>query len=236
MHYALSFPLLSVLAFTVPSLADLNAKECPILGPAFLPPQSPSALAAIRDLTPSLTQALEAALANGTESIYGSFDNVTTSFSIGAFSIHDNQNLYEYHYEAPGLVGSLTSGSLNNDTIYRIGSLSKLYTVYAYLIKAGVGSLEDPITKYVPELAAADAALGPDFDEVDNVKWCDITLRALVSQLSGISRSCESAPGIVEIVEELIRCSCTWRSKLRRQSGACSIWVSDPKLIANAAV
>lgn len=198
MRAFIPFSLLSALTFTVPSLAGLNAKECPILGPSFLPPVSAPALHAIRSLTPSFTKILEAALANGTESVFGALDNETTSFSIGAFSVHDKQNLYEYHYEAPGLNGSLSSGTLNNDTIYRIGSLSKLYTVYAYLIEAGVGSLEDPITKYIPELAEADAARSADFDEVDDVKWCDITLRALASQLSGISRSCKSMSRTVD--------------------------------------
>ena len=193
MRTTYSFFLLSALSLTTPSLAQLNAEECPILGPSFLPPGSPSALNAICSLTPSFTKALEAALANGTESTYGPLDNSTTSFSIGAFSIHDKQNLYEYHYEAPGLNGSLSSGTLNDDTIYRLGSLSKLYTVYAYLVEAGVGSLEDPITKYIPELAAADyAAQSADFDEVDNVKWCDVTLRALASQLGGVARPCTS--------------------------------------------
>jgi CubicO group peptidase (beta-lactamase class C family) len=41
----------------------------------------------------------------------------------------------------------------DSNTIYRIASISKLLTVYTYLITAGDSSFNDLITKYVQELA-----------------------------------------------------------------------------------
>ncbi|KIN00494.1 hypothetical protein OIDMADRAFT_104394 [Oidiodendron maius Zn] len=52
--------------------------------------------------------------------------------------------------------------------MYRIGSLSKLLTVYTLLAEVGNENLDDPVTKYVPELAAAAAEDGKN--ELHNIR------------------------------------------------------------------
>lgn len=63
---------------------------------------------------------------------------------------------------------------------YRIASISKVFTTLSvlYLHQAGHLNLEDPVTKYIPELSSSDYAL----------PFKDITIRILASQLSGLPR------------------------------------------------
>lgn len=66
---------------------------------------------------------------------------------------------------------------VDQDSLYRIASISKLFTTLALLHQHEEGNmrLDDPISKYIPELTG-------------KIPWKDITLRILASQLSGIPR------------------------------------------------
>jgi CubicO group peptidase (beta-lactamase class C family) len=66
--------------------------------------------------------------------------------------------------------------------------ISKLFTVYLFLIEVGDIHFSDPVTKWVPELKAA--AKAPS-DAVSRVDWNAITLGNLASQMSGIGRDCK---------------------------------------------
>lgn len=164
--------------------------NCPVLGPVLPAPTAPASSSAIKKAQSAFSSYLDSLLATG-KTEYGTLDTQTTSFSINIFSSHDNTTLFSYHYQAPGLNGSLTSGTLNDDTLYRIGSLSKLLTIYTLLIENGDAKLDAPVTQYVPELAAAAAVQSRD--DVHNTRWKDISLRALGSHLSGIPRDCKLA-------------------------------------------
>ena len=52
----------------------------------------------------------------------------------------------------------------------------------------------DPITKYVPELAAAAKH---EQNAVDSVDWESVTVGNLASQMSGAGRDCESGFSIL---------------------------------------
>ena len=122
----------------------------------------------------------------------GQFDNSTASFSIQVFSVHSDDPIFEYYYTAaPSGNGSLGGGgrTVGPGTLYRIGSISKLVSVYAILSKLGDRYWAEPITKYVPELAAADQR---QTNTVDNVRWSEVTLGALASHSSGVGRDCKS--------------------------------------------
>jgi CubicO group peptidase (beta-lactamase class C family) len=71
--------------------------------------------------------------------------------------------------------------NVNSHSQYRIGSISKLFTVYTFLIEAGDVKFNDPITKYVPELAASARH---EQNAVDSVDW-----------ESDCGESCESGVG-----------------------------------------
>ncbi|KAK9771000.1 putative Beta-lactamase/transpeptidase-like protein [Seiridium cardinale] len=125
-----------------------------------------------------------------------------TTFSVDVYSLHSEESLFTYHY-TPELLSSLgTSGVsvVDSNSVFRIGSVSKLWTVFLYLIEAGDDSWNRPITEFVPELAAITERNPSSEDQVDNVSWESITVGALASQMSGIGRdsaySAELAGGL----------------------------------------
>lgn len=113
----------------------------------------------------------------------------TTSFSIDVFSLNEVESLLTYHHSAPSLADS-TEGvtEVDSDSIYRIGSISKAWTIYIWLLAAGDDAFNDPITDYVPELAEYASSHSATDDSLNIVDWSSITVGALASQLSGIAR------------------------------------------------
>lgn len=172
-----------------PDGSHLNQHSCPLLGPSF-PKLRHISLDSLEPYTKNFNAALENALMGG-ENAYGDFDNLTNSFSIAVWSAASNNSLFEYHFEGPEL--NREGQPLNNDTVYRVGSISKLFTVYAYLATAGETHLDEPITNFLPELAQIDNDRAQDLEsnDVDSVRWSDVTLRSLAAQLSGLPRDCE---------------------------------------------
>ncbi|KAI1609311.1 putative penicillin-binding protein [Exophiala viscosa] len=165
-----------------------RADSCPkidlaVLGPVYQP-ASNSSYQAFIDASAQAAAALEEAIATG-NTTYGAFDNRATSFSASVFSLTSDVPLFEFHFEAPQLNGSYTQGQLSANTIYRTGSLGKLLTIYTWLVDIGDSIYLDPITKYVPELAAA----GESFkNPLLSTNWNEVTVGALASQISGIGR------------------------------------------------
>ena len=197
------FPLL-VLSSIVSISFGQNDSPCPFLGPDFLAPASPSNSNAIKSAIQSVNSSLKTALVDAT--MFGQLDPNTTSFSINVYSTNEEPSLFTYHYSAPGLAHSAEGvATVNSNTIYRIGSLSKLLTVYTYLTAAGDISFNEPITKYIPELAAYavnNAATLKDND-IDLFDWEDITVGSLANQLSGIVRDFSLGPVVEAQYEKL---------------------------------
>jgi CubicO group peptidase (beta-lactamase class C family) len=112
-----------------------------------------------------------------------------TAFSVVMFSSKENKTLYEYYYTPEMDVGV---SSVDRDSVFRIASVSKVFTVWAFLVGAGDASFNDPITKYVPELAQALASPPTDsnvvYDDINDVRWDDVTIGDLASQSAGIPR------------------------------------------------
>ncbi|KAL2012232.1 hypothetical protein VTN00DRAFT_4950 [Thermoascus crustaceus] len=121
------------------------------------------------------------------------FDANSTSFALEIFSPSDPNPLFHYYYTAPPIANS-TSGvkTVDENTVFRIGSVSKLWTVYLFLIETGDARFDDPVAKYVPELRSAAAELSKNTTErgdvIDFVQWEEVTIRELASHLSGIAR------------------------------------------------
>ena len=53
---------------------------------------------------------------------------------------------------------SIGTQNVDADSVYRLGSIGKLFTVYLFLIREGDVRFKDPITMYIPELATASAS------------------------------------------------------------------------------
>ncbi len=83
---------------------------------------------------------------------------------------------------------------IDSNTIYRIGSISKVYTVLAVLRLRDKINWDDPVTKYVPELNQIADNHGGPVNHLTTVQWKHITIGALAGQLSGLGRDCKYQP------------------------------------------
>lgn len=169
-----------------PSSPSLS--KCPLLGPQYPVPTAlataPTFLSTTENFTSTLNALLDTAPFN------------TTSFSLSVFSTtspDEDEDLlaWQYHHTTP-LLASSTQGtqSLDADSIYRIASISKLMTVYLFLIEVGDGHWTEPVAKWIPELERFGADV-----EVEGGRavpnWTEITLGDLAGQTSGLVRDCE---------------------------------------------
>jgi CubicO group peptidase (beta-lactamase class C family) len=166
-------------------------QPCPILGSRF---PVPSGLAtdsvvqsALKDATATLDE-----LVSTSNSSYGTINSNTTSFSIGLFTSNDPLNsahpfFYEYHYTAPPLSkAKLGTSKLDSESVFRLGTVTQVFTVWVFLIEAGEAHWVDPITKYLPELAEASGQI-----TFGHFSWEDVTLGDLAGHLSGVPRDCK---------------------------------------------
>jgi CubicO group peptidase (beta-lactamase class C family) len=156
-----------------------TSPNCPFLGAVFPTPSNVlDSSTAVPQALSELRTTLQQSLSNGV------LENTTTTFYLSAFST--GSKLFDFAYAAPSLNGSLTSGVLDENTVFRIGSVSKLLTVYTILAEVGMDYMNDPVTKWVPELALEDHR--GSINAVEAVDWDDITVGALASQMAGINR------------------------------------------------
>lgn len=182
------FTLLTFLAFVGGILAD--NPPCPPLGPNFPMPMGLSTSPFVASGIQKLQAELASAIVTGNSSNGPTTPN-TTSFSLCLFSTENTNSsspfLWEFHHSAPSL-SNTTSGVkiVDASSIYRIGTLSQLFTVYAFLIQAGEVHWGEPVTRWVPALANATDSQSADF-----VDWTAVTLGDLAGHLAGIARDCK---------------------------------------------
>ena len=140
----------------------LASSYCPPTGPVLPPPK----VSSDGNLTNSLAESLKDLMQSG-----NSWNASTNSFSVKVTS--KEETLASFHHTADNLnktgVSKVTSSS-----IYRVASVTKVFTVLALLLQENL-NLDDPASKYVPELAKIEYYKG-------------ITLRMLASQLGGVPR------------------------------------------------
>jgi CubicO group peptidase (beta-lactamase class C family) len=173
--------LLSLGLAVLPQQAQAQQSPCPLLGAIFPPVQHPLKSNSFSNTIAHLNTTFKNLDKNGT------LDEFNTTFYVQAFSASDT--LFQHGYIPSSMKGFLTSGTLNENTIFRIGSVSKLLTVYNLLAEVGMKRMNDPVTKWVPELARA--AKKNKGDPVRRVQWDEVTIGQLSGHLSGISRNCK---------------------------------------------
>ncbi|KXJ86467.1 beta-lactamase/transpeptidase-like protein [Microdochium bolleyi] len=114
-----------------------------------------------------------------------------TAWTVAVFSAIDEEPLCERYFTPEYNVSVL---QVDRDSVFRIASVSKVFSVWTFLMEVGDERFGDPITRYVPELAAAVTANtsvlkpGVVYDDIDNVRWDEVTLGQLASHLAGIPR------------------------------------------------
>ncbi|KAF5982900.1 UPF0214 yfeW [Fusarium coicis] len=161
--------LSKIAAVAAVSFTIIDAKACPPLGAVFPAPQSPS--------QSSLVKTVASLLKAGLDTQIGALFN-TSALSIGVKSLHEDGPLFTYQWTPPN-PGEGTD-KVDEDTVFRIASGSKLFTALAARISDKI-DLEASVLKYLPELnkTAGD-------DDIFSLKWEDITVGSLASHLSGV--------------------------------------------------
>lgn len=153
--------------------------------PTFLGPVFPAPVHLGADERwPATIQSITSKLSDAVAAASGGAD--ANSIAVRAVSISDSRPLFDIFHTAKSITSAGTQ-NVGADTVFRIGSISKLFTVYTLLLRGGFDVFEDPVTKYVPELRKESS----DFNAVEDVDWDEVTVGALASQLSGILRDCK---------------------------------------------
>lgn len=167
---------LILLFYLTTIILRVNA-TCDAPSPAFLLPTFDVHDPALRSVSRGIVSYLR-------EAITSNHKYDTTSFSLSVTS--QQETLFEYHHTARNRSTFFDGGAnpVSYDTRYRIASMTKPFVVLAILQlqKAGHLSLDDPVLKYLPDL---------EDGQTGSLPWHDITLRALMSQQSGIPRDCK---------------------------------------------
>ena len=185
----LTLPL--VAAFLLPFAVHVSSTPAAaLLGPAFPPPKDLSSNSSlVHAAWSNFTATIESYIRANT-TVEGLVPNLGSyTFSIGAFSIHDEAatKTLQYHHTGPDVKTSNTGVThVDGDSIYRIASITKLFTVYLTLLEIGSGYWDCPITDFLPELAAF--AKKTPLDPLHVVDWKGVTLGTLAGQMSGIPR------------------------------------------------
>ncbi|TVY40923.1 Beta-lactamase-like protein [Lachnellula subtilissima] len=199
MHFLL--PLSSLIITVVLSpLSDAATPNCPLLGPVFPKP---------RNITTN--SVMQAAFANFTSFLQGrdaAIEGQMNSYSLEVFSADDQDtSAFTWYHTATNLPSFNSTGvtEVDGDSVYRIGSLTKLFSMYTFLIEAGDYYWNAPITDFVSELQVI--AANKSGNALTKVSWNDITIGALASHLAGLSSDTsvmgeltQSVPDNIELV------------------------------------
>ncbi|KAE8151562.1 beta-lactamase/transpeptidase-like protein [Aspergillus avenaceus] len=168
--------LLPFLLFTPVS----SEAACPLGTPIFPPPRNLSS-DVVKTASHNLTQAIESALITGVSNLSPLPIN-TTTFAVQVFSAHTQDSIYEYLYTSPTYSPAPGHGAPNAtfDSVYRIASISKMFTVLTLLANDGYAHWASPITQFIPELESIARS------QNSRIQWSEITIGDLAGQLSGV--------------------------------------------------
>lgn len=149
---------------------------CPPIG-AVLPPPT----------APSISKDVQAAIQNLASSLDKQFKPTlkASGVSIGVKSTHEHGLLFNYHYTPPVLSG-IGTDTIDEHTIFRVGSVSKLVTALAALQSSQV-DMDASVLKYFPELGNNTSP-----EPIVAVQWENVTVRSLASHLSGLATNSSS--------------------------------------------
>lgn len=153
-------------------LISAEAKACPPLGAVLPPPQRPSKSEDVQKAFQKLNGGLDA--------FSSAFK--ASGFSVGVKSLHEDKQLYGYHH-TPEVKTDFGTDKIDENTIYRVGSISKLVTALIAVQNTKI-NLEDSVLKYIPELEDKDQN-----DAIMDYSWEDITVGSLTNHLSGIANN-----------------------------------------------
>ena len=187
MHFSYQVSALSVASLIASKLSHVAAlPPCPLLGPGYPKPTDfSSSSSTIPVAWQSLTSEIDSRAK--THNTSDGFDWISHSFSIGSFSIHDvdAQNMLQYHHTGSSVINSaLGTNKVDENSVYRVASLSKLITAYLTMLELGSTFWETSVIELLPELALTNTTTVPG----TQIDWQTITIGTLMGHMSGIGR------------------------------------------------
>ncbi|KAJ6131351.1 hypothetical protein N7523_001811 [Penicillium sp. IBT 18751x] len=186
----LLYPPLLVLCAALTSAINL----CPLLGPSWPAAtdisNDPTVQSALQNITTTIQDAINA----------GNFSG--DSLSLAIFDTSDPGPLLTLSYTADAINTTIGVSEVDENTVFRIGSTSKMFTMLLLLIEAGFNPLENPVAEYIHEIQAAIVDLLRNStrrqDGIDFTKWNQVTVGELASHLAGIPRDY----GVLDLTEQ----------------------------------
>jgi hypothetical protein len=146
---------------------------------AYCPPLGPILPASEKLLSNTDFQQVVAAINEQLADLTTSYNE--TALSLGVRSLHDCSPILSFHH-TPSIFNISGVHEVDGDTVYRIASVTKLFTAVSVLQLEGKVNLAESIAKYVPDLLNISSAQ----TGLSSVDWSTITVESLLSQLSGI--------------------------------------------------
>ncbi|OAA60062.1 Beta-lactamase/transpeptidase-like protein [Cordyceps fumosorosea ARSEF 2679] len=142
------------------------------------------ARASWQNLTSSLDQYLQGKLNASAAAAFAGVEDVT--FSVGMFSLNDPQSLQLQYHHAAAEVKNATAGtrSVDENSIYRVASVSKLITTFAGLLRLSAEDWHRPLSEINPNFKPQKNSSAVDV--IQTTQWDKITPWALATQLSGL--------------------------------------------------
>lgn len=176
MLFSQSLPTLFTLFAGLQQVVDATPRYCPPYGPVLPAPRQASQHSAVQYAVDTITTFLKGQT--------GGFN--LSGVSVGVKSIYEDEPLLDFHYTPSTMNPKEGVKKINSSTVYRLGSISKVFAVLAALRLAedGVLSMNDPVTRWIPELAHRDGSHSGD--ELDITRWTDITVGDAAAHLSGL--------------------------------------------------
>ncbi|KFX87711.1 hypothetical protein V490_08066 [Pseudogymnoascus sp. VKM F-3557] len=162
-----------------------------LLGPSY---EAPVDLASNKSLVSAAwrnaTATLQTYIKHGSETskIVAAMKNIT--FSAGLFSLEDaGASKLQFHYTSPEIANAPNgTHKVDGNTIYRMASVTKAFTVLAGLLEVKSTDWERPISDFVPTLAEYVKKMPGEDDPIHTTQWDKITLSALAAQIAGVPR------------------------------------------------
>jgi CubicO group peptidase (beta-lactamase class C family) len=122
------------------------------------------------------------------------------TFSLGLFSIYDAAAIekLQFHYTSPEIAHAPNgTHSVDGNSIYRIASVTKVFTVLAGMLELKPTDWETPLTDIFPYLASAGKNSSHPDDPLYTVDWSLVTASNLAAQIAGVPR--DGLPSFNEI-------------------------------------
>ncbi|PKS13384.1 hypothetical protein jhhlp_000155 [Lomentospora prolificans] len=163
----------AVSAFLAATVAG-KSYHCPPLGQTLPAPKNPSASGAIETAVQRATELFQDYVQR--------YNNTAASLTVK--SIHEDDYLLNLHH-TPETRDERGTAEVSCKTVYRVGSVSKLFAPLAILREAGV-NIHDPITKYLPELKDLENQQEEN-NALTTISWDDVTLLSLASHMGGFA-------------------------------------------------